>query len=137
MHPFSIRLIDHVVLRIRNADASLAFYTGVLGCQLEKRQDTIGLIQLRAGNSLIDLVPIDGPLGRAGGEGPGSTGRNVDHFALQIVPFREEDIRAHLTSHGVVIVESGLRYGAQGVGPSVYVSDPDGNTVELKGPPLS
>ena len=132
--PFTLRAIDHVVLRIRNLDASLHFYCDVLGCVIDKRQEAIGLIQVRAGSSLIDLVPLDGMLGKRGGAGPARDGRNLDHFALQIAPFDEAKIRAHLATHGLEIVESGRRYGAEGTGPSVYVLDPDGNTVELKGP---
>lgn len=132
--PFTLRAIDHVVLRIRNLDASLHFYCDVLGCVIDKRQEAIGLIQVRAGSSLIDLVPLDGMLGKRGGAGPARDGRNLDHFALQIAPFDEAKIRAHLATHGIEVVESGRRYGAEGTGPSVYVLDPDGNTVELKGP---
>lgn len=133
--PFRVRRLDHVVLRIRDLAKSLSFYVDVLGCTVERRQDAIGLIQLRAGDSLIDLVPLDGALGRMGGAGPNREGRNVDHVALQIVPYDETKIRAHLKMHGVETGESGRRYGAEGDGPSVYVRDPDGNTVELKGPP--
>ena len=132
--PFTLRAIDHVVLRIRDLDASLSFYCDILGCTVDKRQEAIGLIQVRAGASLIDLVPLDGMLGKRGGAGPARDGRNLDHFALQITPFDEEKIRRHLAAHGIEIVESGQRYGAEGTGPSVYVLDPDGNTVELKGP---
>lgn len=132
--PFTLRAIDHVVLRIRNLDASLHFYCDVLGCVIDKRQEAIGLIQVRAGSSLIDLVPLDGMLGKRGGAGPARDGRNLDHFALQIAPFDEAKIRAHLATHGIEVVEFGRRYGAEGTGPSVYVLDPDGNTVELKGP---
>jgi glyoxylase I family protein len=134
MSPFSLRAIDHVVLRIRDLEASLHFYCDVLGCTLDKRQEAIGLIQVRAGSSLIDLVPLDGMLGRRGGAGPKSEGRNLDHFAIQIAPFEEDKICAHLAAHGIEVVESGQRYGAEGTGPSVYILDPDGNTVELKGP---
>lgn len=137
MPPFSLRQIDHVVLRVREIDRSLAFYLDTLGCTMEKHQDAIGLFQVRAGKSLIDLVPIDGLLGRLGGAPPRREGRNVDHFALQIAPFDEAAIRQHLQSHGVAIKDSGQRYGAEGTGPSLYIEDPDGNTVELKGPPLS
>jgi catechol 2,3-dioxygenase-like lactoylglutathione lyase family enzyme len=133
--PFTLRQIDHVVLRIRDLQASLRFYCDVLGCSVDKRQESIGLIQVRAGSSLIDLVPLDGVLGKRGGAAPGVEGRNLDHFALQIAPFDEEKIRAHLAANGIEVVESGERYGAQGSGPSVYILDPDGNTVELKGPP--
>jgi glyoxylase I family protein len=65
--PFSLRKLDHVVLRVSDLQASLAFYVAGLGCTMEKQQANIGLYQLRAGDSLIDLVPIDEPLGRAGG----------------------------------------------------------------------
>ena len=134
MPPFSLRAIDHVVLRVRDLEASLHFYCDVLGCTLDKRQEAIGLIQVRAGSSLIDLVPLDGMLGKRGGAGPKSEGRNLDHFANQIAPFEEDKIRAHLAEHKIEIVESGQRYGAEGTGPSVYFLDPDGNKVELKGP---
>lgn len=134
MPPFELRAIDHVVLRIADLERSLRFYQRVLGCAIDNRQDAIGLIQLRAGRSLIDLVPVDGPLGQLGGEGPAEEGRNVDHFALQIAPFDENAIRDHLALHGVDVVQAGRRYGAEGNGPSIYVTDPDGNIVELKGP---
>jgi len=137
MTPFALKKIDHVVLRIRDLDRSLAFYCDAIGCTIEKRQEAIGLIQVRAGASLIDLVPIDRPLGKMGGAPPAEEGRNVDHFALQVAPFDETAIRAHLAQHGVEVVEAGMRYGAEGTGPSVYVKDPDGNTVELKGPAVS
>ena len=132
--PFALRAIDHVVLRIGDLPASLHFYCDVLGCSVDKRQEAIGLIQVRAGTSLIDLVPLDGMLGRRGGAGPGREGRNLDHFAIQVAPFDEAKIRTHLSAHGIEIVESGQRYGAEGTGPSVYILDPDGNTIELKGP---
>ena len=135
MVPFELRAIDHVVLRTADLKKSLAFYGDVLGCSIDNRQDAIGLVQLRAGRSLIDLIPLDGALGRIGGAAPGSEGRNVDHFALQIAPFDEAAIRGHLARHGVEIVQAGQRYGAEGNGPSIYVADPDGNVVELKGPP--
>jgi catechol 2,3-dioxygenase-like lactoylglutathione lyase family enzyme len=133
--PFTLLALDHVVLRIVDLDRSLAFYVDALGCSIEKRQEDLGLIQLRGGASLIDLVPFDGKLGRAGGAPPGSEARNVDHFCLEIAPFDEAAIRAHLADHGVKIGESGRRYGAKGYGPSLYLTDPDGNVVELKGPP--
>jgi catechol 2,3-dioxygenase-like lactoylglutathione lyase family enzyme len=132
--PFRLLGIDHVVLRVRDLEKSLAFYQAVLGCTVDKVQEKIGLWQVRAGASLIDLVPLDGPLGRLGGAGPQAEGRNLDHFAIEIAPFDEEAIRAHLAAHGVGVTEAGRRYGARGDGPSVYIRDPDGNTVELKGP---
>ena len=132
----AVREIDHVVLRVSDAKAMTAFYRDVLGCPVEKRQDEIGLIQLRAGRSLIDLVPIDGALGRAGGAAPGRGGRNLDHFCLRVEPFDEAGIRAHLASHGVQPGNVESRYGAEGMGPSIYLTDPEGNVVELKGPPV-
>lgn len=134
-NPIVIRGLDHVVLRVRDMASMLAFYCDLLGCRLEKRQDKIGLIQLRAGEHLIDLVDIEGELGRKGGAAPGSEGRNLDHFCLQIRPFDAEAILAFLARHGVRGGEVVQRYGAEGSGPSIYVEDPEGNTVELKGPP--
>jgi glyoxylase I family protein len=129
-----IRDIDHIVLRVVNLDAMVAFYTQVLGCTAERRQDEIGLVQLRAGRSLVDLVPIDGQLGRAGGAAPGKEARNVDHFCFRVEPFDAESIHRHLAAHGVEAGKVESRYGAEGEGPSIYLNDPEGNTVELKGP---
>jgi catechol 2,3-dioxygenase-like lactoylglutathione lyase family enzyme len=133
--PFTLRNIDHIVLRVKDIDAMLHFYIDVLGCTMEKVQDEIGLYQVRAGSSLIDLVPVDGKLGRMGGAAPGAEARNLDHFALRVDPYNEEAIRAHLKAHGVEPGESGSRYGAEGEGPSIYLRDPEGNMIELKGPP--
>jgi glyoxylase I family protein len=130
-----IREIDHIVLRVRDLDAMIGFYCNVLGCTVERRQDEIGLVQLRAGRSLVDLVPVDGKLGQAGGAAPGREGRNLDHFCLRVDPFDEAAIRRHLESHGVTAGPSAPRYGAEGEGPSIYLEDPEHNTVELKGPP--
>ncbi len=115
MPPFTLRKLDHVVLRVRDLEASLKFYCDVVGCTIDKHQEAIGLMQVRAGDSLIDLIPLDGKLGRAGGAGPGREGRNVDHFALQITPFDEDTIRAHLAEHGVTVTEAGQRYSADGL----------------------
>jgi glyoxylase I family protein len=128
--------LDHVVLRVTDLDRSLAFYRDALGCAIERRLDELGLVQLRAGASLIDLVPIDAPLGKAGGGPPPTAqqgGRNVDHIALRVEAFDEEAIRAQLESHHIAPGKVGTRYGADGDGPSMYIQDPDGNTVELKG----
>lgn len=132
---FQVLGLDHVVLRVRDIDRALAFYRDVLGCALERSIEDFGLYQLRAGRSLIDLVPVESELGRMGGAPPGSEGRNVDHFALAIVPFDPEALRTHLEAHGIAMGEVARRYGAEGQGPSIYIEDPDGNTVELKGPP--
>lgn len=134
---FRILHIDHLVLRVRDVARMLDFYRDVLGCSLEKVQERLGLWQLRAGGSLIDLVDLAGPLGRQGGRGAGSEGRNVDHFCLRLEPWDEAALRLHLDRAGVAVGEAGPRYGADGEGPSIYIEDPEGNTVELKGPPFA
>ena len=131
-----IREIDHLVLRVVDLDKVAAFYTDVLGCSIERRQDEIGLLQLRAGSSLVDLVPVDGKLGKMGGAAPGAEGRNLDHFCFRIDPFDEQAIRLHLKQHDVSAAPTASRYGAEGEGPSIYIEDPEGNVVELKGPPF-
>ena len=133
MGAIEIRGLDHVVLRVADVARALGFYCGVLGCTEERRIDALGLVQLRAGSALIDLVAVDSPLGRAGGSAPDSGARNMDHFALQLAHFDAEALHAHLASHGVEAGEVAQRYGALGMGPSLYVRDPDGNVVELKG----
>ena len=133
--PFTTLGLDHVVLRVRALEPALAFYTQVLDGRVERRSDALGLVQVRLGRSLVDLIPVDGPLGKLGGAAAGESARNVDHFCLRIEPFDADELRAHLEAHGVAGSEIGSRYGADGHGPSIYVKDPDGNTVELKGPP--
>lgn len=131
---FRILKIDHLVLRIVDLSQMLHFYCNALGCTVERRRDDIGLIQLRAGNALIDLVPVDGKLGQSGGAAPGKQRRNLDHLCLRIEPFDETAIRNHLVHLGYEPGPVEQRYGADGSGPSIYVADPDGNIVELKGP---
>jgi glyoxylase I family protein len=131
----TIKQLDHLVLRVTDLRTMMHFYTDVLGCPVEKVQEDLGLYQLRAGTALIDLVPIDGPLGAKGGKAPGVEGRNLDHFCLSVEPFDADAIIAHLREHGADPAPVASRYGAQGQGPSIYVSDPEGNVVELKGPP--
>jgi catechol 2,3-dioxygenase-like lactoylglutathione lyase family enzyme len=133
--PFHIGAIDHVVLRVRDMERMIAFYRDVLGCPVEKVQEEFGLVQLRAGGSLIDLLDVAGKLGREGGAAPGREGRNVDHFAIRISPFDPAALAAHLVAHGLAPGEIKERYGAEGSGPSLYIADPEGNGIELKGPP--
>jgi len=130
----AIRIVglDHVVLRVVDVERAISFYRDVLGCKEERRSDELGLHQLRAGRSLIDLVDVAGPLGRAGGDAPGEGARNVDHIALQVSDFDEAAVRRHLEAHGVEPGEVRQLYGAEGTGPAMYIRDPDGNTVELK-----
>jgi catechol-2,3-dioxygenase len=116
--------IDHVVLRVSELAPMVAFYRDVLGCPVERVQAEIGLWQLRAGRALIDLLPGREP-------GPGS---NLDHVCLRLQTFDLEAIRTHLGAHGVAVGAVAERFGAEGRGPSLYITDPEGNTVELKGP---
>lgn len=132
-----IQDIDHLVLRVQDVDRMVRFYRDVLGCPVHRIDGKIGLVQLRAGRGLIDLIPVDSAIGRAGGAAPGREGRNLDHFCLRVEPWDAEAIGAHLRAHGVAPGEVALRYGAEGQGPSLYLTDPEGNTVELKGPPAA
>ncbi|MEQ8230313.1 MAG: VOC family protein [Gammaproteobacteria bacterium] len=124
--------LDHVVLRAHDAATLVAHYSRVLGAQVERELD-IGLVQLRAGDIIIDIVPADSELGRRGGPPPGA-GRNLDHFCLRVDPFDEPAIRAHLAACDARASETQEVYGAEGFGPSIYVTDPEGNVMELKGP---
>lgn len=133
-NPISVAGFDHIVLRIRDKATMIGFYRDVLGLSVDRDRPELGLTHIRAGTELIDLVTLDGPLGKIGGEGPGDEGRNLDHFCLRLRPFDEAAIRAHLAAHGVEIAAEGDRYGADGDGLSLYICDPEGNTVELKGP---
>ena len=130
MSPFKIEGIDHLVLRVNNLAESRQFYEGLLGCVMERELPDLGLYQLRAGRQLIDLVPIGSKL--AGDVEVVQENRNLDHFCLTISPFEPDAITELMISAGVSCGEASTRYGADGYGLSIYVTDPDGNTVELK-----
>lgn len=121
---FTIRQIDHVVLYVSDQDRSVKFYEDVLGCTVVRRNPKVGLVHLKAGSSMIDLLPKKSD----------EAGHNVDHVALRIDPFEPETLIAHLTAFGITPGEVRDRFGAEGSGPSLYFEDPDGNTIELKGP---
>ena len=128
-----LRGIDHVVIRVHQLAPMLNFYRDILGACLKKENADMGLYHLSIGSSMIDLVPVDGKLGLQGGAPPGREGHNVDHIAIKIFPFDGEKIRKYLISQGVNSEEPVIRYGANGKGPSIYINDPEGNGVELKG----
>ena len=126
-NPINVAGLDHVVFRVADLDGMIAFYTQVLGCRLERFVEQFRLAQLRAGDALIDLIDV--------GDAPSVDGAspNVDHVCLKVRPWNEDAIVAHLGAHGVSVDEVGTRYGSAGFGPSIYIQDPEGNTVELKG----
>ena len=130
-----ILALDHAVLRAADLTAMTDFYTRVLGLGLDREVPELGLVHLRAGRSMLDLIAVSGKLGVTGGAAPGSEGRNLDHLCLRIEPFDEAALRARFAAHGVALSEVHDNYGAEGRGPSVYLQDPEGNVIELKGPP--
>ena len=134
--PFAFKHLDHVVLRTSNIEDMGEFYLG-LGCDvLRDLTETLGLLQLRLGASMLDLVDVHGQLGQSGGEGPGPTGRNLDHFAVRVEPFDIDLILEFCRCLGVPATPvSQPLLGADGYGPAGYIEDPDGNRIELKGPP--
>ncbi|MEF9977400.1 MAG: VOC family protein [Thermomonas sp.] len=133
--PFAVQRLDHVVLRVRDLDIAEAFYRDVLGCEVVRRRDDLGLRHLRAGASMIDLVSVDGKLGKRGGSAAGSEGRNLDHLCLRIEPFDEASIVHHLAQQDIAPHGAATsNFGAEGDGLSLYFDDPDGNSIELKGP---
>ncbi len=131
-NPLQIAGIDHVVLRVHNLPKMLAFYEGVLGCTIARGPLENGLIQLRAGAALIDLVPVDSPLGLAGGDPPDPMAPNCDHICLLIERWDSDAIHRYLQAAGMKVGPEAIRYGATGFGPSIYLADPEGNRLELK-----
>ena len=127
--PLRVAELDHVVLRCRDQARMLDFYTRVLGCNEERRIGQIGLIQLRAGASMIDLVPAAEPRVESG--------TNVDHFCLGIETTDIAMAMNYLRANSIEILgDPATRYGARGMGTSIYVHDPEGNVVELKQLPV-
>jgi len=131
--PFELQGLDHVVLLVSDMERARRFYCDVVGCSVDNELPQYGMLQLRAGASLIDLVDIASEEG-AWGRPPVAGGRNLDHVCLATGPWEEAALRAHLAAHHVEIVEEGIRTGARGDGLSFYVRDPSANTLELKGP---
>jgi len=127
-----ITKLDHVVIRSKNPENLVEFYSKVLGCPIERQlSGDVELFQLRAGDALIDII---GDHERRNGSADDREGRNMDHFCVLLDSFNENAIREHLAKHGVTGSKLETRYGAAGNGPSIYIQDPDGNTIELKGP---
>lgn len=122
---FEVKMIDHVVLYVSDMTRSVQFYQDVLGCKVVRHNEKLNLMHLSAGSSMIDLLPTP--------EGDGE-GSNVDHVALRIAPFEPDVLIAHLRAYGLDPTEPRNRFGAGGTGPSLTFQDPDGNTIELKGP---
>ncbi|MBS6360584.1 VOC family protein [Burkholderia sp.] len=129
----TIRGIDHVVLRVTDMAAMTRFYCDAVGCRVEKEQPDLGLVQLRAGDALIDLLAVGAQIDRPD-SGPPGAGRNLDHLCLRIEPFDPQALTAHFAAHGAQPGATQERYGADGYGPSIYLFDPEGNMLELKGP---
>lgn len=135
MPPFAVERIDHIVLRVADLERSVSFYVEVLGLRVDRRRPDLGLAQVRAGASLIDLVSLDGALGSKGGRGPGLEGRNLDHVCLRVEPFSFARLHEYFAERGVTVVsQKAKNFGAEGYGPSLFIADPDGNVIELKGP---
>jgi glyoxylase I family protein len=123
---FKVERIDHVVLRVRDLAGMVRFYEQALGFREERRIDTLRLVQMRAGASMLDLIANDARV----------TSRNMDHLCFRIEQFDRDAIVMRLAPLGVSVGETVQRYGAEGTGPSVYFHDPEGNQIELKGPAL-
>jgi glyoxylase I family protein len=134
MTAFRVLGIDHIVLRCTSIPAMEAFYCGMLGFEVAKRNEPLGLVHLRSRAAMIDLVSLDGPLGRGGGAGPGAEGRNLDHLCLRVDPFDAAELTRHFDALGVPPAELRTRFGGEGDGLSFYIRDPEGNRVEIKGP---
>lgn len=136
--PFRVERIDHVVFRVGDLQRSVDFYQRVLGCELVRTRTDLGLVHLRAGASMIDLVDIDGAPGKRGGNRTGPDSHNVDHVCLRIEPFDAQRLAAHFAAAGLLPTGAvAINFGAEGEGPSLYLRDPDGNAIALKGPAVA
>lgn len=132
MTPFTPKTIDHVVIRAVDAAKLTAFYVEAIGCARVWDRPELGLTHLSAGSAMIDVVSIDGPLGSNGVSRATGPGRNVDHLCLRISPFDVDALKAHFERFGIAVAPAQTRFGAQGHGLSIYLTDPEGNGIELK-----
>ncbi|MDP5209583.1 VOC family protein [Microbulbifer sp. 2205BS26-8] len=132
---FTIQQIDHLVLRVKSLDIARRFYQDILGCKMERENPSLGLYQMRTGRCLIDLLPVDQQIERTGASTPEYEGRNLHHFCLRVDPFNADKIQSFLQERHISASPVEQRYGAEGMGPSLYISDPENNLIELKGPP--
>ncbi len=135
--PFKVLGLDHAVFRVKDLARVEAFYRDALGCEVIHRQEHLGLVHIRVGRALVDLFSVDGKLGRMGGAAPGKEGHNLAHLCLRVEPLDAPAIQARMKTLGVPCSEATRNYGAEGEGLSLYLQDPEGNTVELKGPSSS
>ena len=126
--------IDHVVFLVSDMERALAFYVDVLNCRRGFTYPALGMEQVWFGSALIVLWDITGP-GAANAVPEVQGGRNVDHVCLSCGPFDHDALKAHLAVHGVIIDREANHGGARGMGASFYLHDPDGNKIEIKGPP--
>lgn len=118
--------LDHVVLLVRDQAVSQIFYTAVLGCTVDAVNEKAQIIHLRFGEQQIDLVPGNGP-------GDESAKQGIDHLCLSIDCADLPGLANGLRALGVAVEGDVVtRLGAYGVGPSLYLRDPDGYKVELK-----
>ncbi len=112
---------DHVVINTTNIDALLAFYCeelGLVGERVEEwRRGEVLFPSVRVTpETIIDLFPAE------------RTGENMNHICLVIDPIDLDELAARFPG---ATRGDGL-FGAQGTASSVYIRDPDGNTVELR-----
>ncbi len=128
----TITELDHIVLRVRDVEKSLRFYSEVLGLPTERvaqwRAGEIRFPSVRLNaNTIIDLFASEQePIGREGA-------RNQDHYCMVIEPTDMEALKAGFEALGVAIQAGpGRRWGARGDGVSLYIYDPDDNVVELR-----
>lgn len=124
--PFGIVKLDHVVLTSAAPEKLEQFYIQIIGCTREEHAKGSRLIHLRAGSALIDIVPAE--------SAASGSPRNMEHFCLRVEPFDAQAIMAWLDGHGIGHTDLLNHYGADGRGPSIYLQDPEGNRLELKGP---
>lgn len=131
---FKIKRLDHIVIRTAKIKEMVDFYCFTLGCTINRdKLKEHGMIQLNAGESLIDLLDANSEVGKKGGDAPDPNARNMDHFCILLDHFDEVEIKLQLKKFGVEFSDVQMRFGATRYGPSIYIYDPDGNKVEIKG----
>lgn len=131
MSVVKVKSLDHLVLKVKDQKASLDFYVNLLGLTPERvelwQAGEVGFPSVRLNAfTIIDFFKQSQSVDLA-------TKNNVEHICLEVEPIDLDQLKTQLEDLKISIVEGpGKRWGAKGIGMSLYIQDPDQNVIELR-----